>query len=184
MSWAEDLLKVIELKIRYFFAVWIFGALLIFLPEEIKTKMAVTIPENIRPWIGFATLAFFVLWFVLAIIHVISYLHSKYKDYQMRDDVLDQLNTLSDRERDIFIFCLSRNQRTIQRNITDGAVNSLMTKRLLTIARQGSVLSMPYTIPDFVWKRLQKKRDVLFPEFLSPEEMAKFVNRQRDGWMR
>jgi len=164
MSWLENVTKLAELKARYFFGAWVFGALLIFLPTEIKGQMGITIPDVVRPWIGFSTLAAFVLWIVLATLQVFSSVHQWFTGRKLRAEILSQLETLSGGERDIFLICLSRNQRTIQRNITDGPANSLKSKRLLLMASQGSVLSMPHTIPKFVWDHIKANEAQLFPE--------------------
>lgn len=178
-----SLLDLTKIKARYFFGAWIFGALVIFLPEAIKQKMAITIPETVRPWLGFSTLAAFVLWVVL----VSLYCASKIKDWfdfrRRKSEALSQLETLSQGERDIFILCLSLNQRTIQRNITDPAANSLLAKRLLVIAPQGNILAMPFTIPKFAWEYLKSNETELFPELHDERAMAAFHERQRNGWM-
>lgn len=184
MSWLENITKLTELKARYFFGAWVFGALLIFLPAEIKEQMRITIPEVVRPWVGFSTLAAFVLWVVLATIQIFSSIRKWFAERHLRAEILSQLETLSDGERDIFLLCLSRNQRTIQRNITDGATNSLKSKRLLLMASQGSVLSMPHTVPKFVWDYIKANEAALFPELLSEDAMREFQQRQQHGWMR
>lgn len=184
MSWVEHITKLTEVKARYFFGVWVFGGLLIFLPIEIKQQMAITIPDIVRPWIGFTTLAAFVLWLVLSIIQGFSYFHKRYKERIMKSEILSQLETLSDGERAIFLHCLSQNQRSIQRNITDGPANSLKSKSLLVMASQGSILAMPHTIPKFVWDHLKEHEEVLFPELFDENAMREFQLRQQNGWMR
>lgn len=184
MSWLEHITKLTEVKARYFFGAWAFGALLIFLPAEIKQQMAITIPDAVRPWIGFTTLAAFVLWLVLFTLQIFSYFRRWFKKRNMRDEILSQLETLSDGERDIFLHCLSRNQRTIQRNITDGPANSLKSKRLLVMASQGSILAMPHTIPKFVWDHLKEKEVEMFPELFDENAKREFHQRQQHGWMR
>ena len=180
----SDITKIIEIKTRYFFGAWVFGALLIFLPAEIKAQMGITIPEVVRPWLGFSTLAVFVLWLVLIVMQIFSVIRQWFKERGMRSEILVQLETLSDGERSIFILCLSNNQRTIQRNITDGSANSLKSKRLLAMATQGSILSMPFTIPNFVWEHIKSNEAELFPELTDENAMRKFHQSQQHGWMR
>lgn len=177
------ILKIIDLKARIIFAIWLIGALLIFLPDQIKTKMAVTIPEPIRPYIGFITLVTFVLWIVLATVQIVSILKKIITEKKVQSEILDQLKTLSTKERDIFIFCLMNKQTTIHRNIVDGAVNSLLAKCLLSTKMQGNRLAMPFIIPTFVWKHLQRHKDFLFPEISNPDTMNALLHRQQHGWM-
>jgi len=183
MSWFDSVTKLTELKARYFFGAWVFGALLIFLPAEIKQQMAITIPEVVRPWVGFSSLAAFVLWIVLTTIQLLSFIHHWLRERKLRTEILSQLETLSDGERDIFLLCLTHNQRTIQRNITDGPANGLRSKRLLVMAAQGSVLSMPYTIPKFVWDHLRANEPELFPELSDAKAMRELQQRHQNGWM-
>lgn len=185
MTWSlPDVTKILGLKARYYFCAWVFGALLIFLPAEIKEQMAITIPEVVRPWLGFSTLAAFVLWLVLAVFHSASYIRRWLNGREAKAEILSYLETLSQGERDIFIQCLSLNKRTIQRNITDGAANSLKQKRLLVMAAQGSVLSMAHTIPKFVWDHIKANEAELFPEIFDENAMREFQQRQQHGWMR
>lgn len=184
MGWFSDMIKLTELKVRYFLVAWVFGALLIFLPIEMRNQMGITIPEVVRPWVGFSTLAAFVFWLVLSFIQLFSFIQQWLKDRNLRVTILSQLETLSDGERAIFLHCLSKNQRTIQRNITDGPTNSLKSKRLLVMASQGSVLSMPHTIPKFVWDHIKAKETELFPELFDEHAMREFQQRRQNGWMR
>lgn len=183
MDWSAYFPKVTEIKNRYFFGAWLFGTLLIFLPSDIKQKMAVSIPDGVRPWVGFATLAAFVLWLVLGLLHVLSFIQNKIKERETRKNILSHLDTLSQGEREVFIFCIANNQRTIYRNINDSSVNSLKSKRLVVMAPQGSVLSMPNTIPKFVWDHVTENAKQLFPEAFNKKALKALEEKQKNGWM-
>ncbi len=179
MSWVENILKLIELKARYFFALWILGALLIFLPLAIKEQMGLAnLPLVIKPWIGIITLVSFVMW----VIQLFQILRNWFKLRRMRSDIIDQLHTLTSDERDIFIVCLAKNQRTIHRNITDPDTHSLVSKRLLIqAAGAGNMLAWPFTIPTFVWVHLKENDVILFPELLDEDATEKVLRRQNNG---
>lgn|GEM_PF-3837677 len=183
LSWS-DFMKILELKARYFFGAWVFGALLIFLPADIKQQMAIATPEVVRPWLGFSTLAAFVFWLVLAVLRTTTFFFRWSNERKARTEILSYFETLSQGERDIFIQCLSLNKRTINRNINDGSTNSMKQKRLLVMASQGSVLSMPHTIPKFIWDHIKKNEVELFPELYDENAMQEFQQRQQHGWIR
>jgi len=184
MSWAEQITKLAELKARYFFAIAVIGGLLIFLPANVRQQMAVTIPESVRQWVGLSTLAASVFWLVLTFVQFFSFVQNKISERRLKAEVLGQLETLSQRERDVFLQCLNLNQRTIHRNINDAAANSLRSKRLLAMASQGSVLSMPFTIPKFVWDHIKANDTVLFPELFDEAAMNELAQRQNNhSWM-
>jgi hypothetical protein len=184
VSWQDTVTKLIKLKARYFFAAWVFGALLIFLPDSLKQQMNITIPDDVQPWVGFSTLATFVLWLNLILLQVFAYVRKKLSERRIKNETLAQLETLSQRERDVLLQCVNLNQRTIHRNINDSAVNSLRSKGLITIARSGSALSMPFTIPKFVWEYIKANDVILFPELLDETAMTEFDQRLKNyHWM-
>lgn len=184
MNWTEQIIKLTEIKIRYIFAVAIFGGLLIFLPVDVAQQMSIIIPESIRPWVGFSTLAASVLWSVLMFAQFFAWMHKKLAERRTKKEILCQLETLSRSERDLFLFCLSENQQTINRNISDPAVSSLCAKRLLVMAFQGNSLCMPFVIPGFVWKYVKTKQKDFFPELFDENSMKKLEERQNNNWMR
>lgn len=179
MSWAENFLKLIELKARYFFALWVLGSLLIFLPLSIKEQMGLAnLPLVIKPWIGIITLVSFVMW----VTQLFQVLRDWFKLRRMRAEIINQLETLSTDERDIFIVCLAKNQRTIHRNITDPDTHSLISKRLLVqAAGSGNMLAWPFTVPTFVWKHLKENEEILFPELYDEVAMKEVLRRQNSG---
>ena len=183
LGW-PNVTEILGLKARYYFSVWVVGALLIFLPVEIKERMAITIPEVIRPWVGILTLTTFVFWLVLVFFRAASFVHRLIDERKSRTETLGHFRTLSRGERDIFIQCLSRNENTVFRHINDGSANSLKQKRLLIMAPQGSLLAMPHTIPEFVWDYIKANQVQLFPELSSKEAMLEFDLRQQHSWMR
>lgn len=182
MAWVENILKLTELKARYFLVIWILGALLIFLPLNIKEQMGLaTLPTEIQPWLGLITLAAFALW-LAQLFHSIQ---NWFQYRSRRSEILSQLDTLSRGERDILIQCLANNQRTIRRNIADSDTHSLTSKLLLVRAGGvGSALSWPHTIPKFVWDYIKKNEAELFPELFDENAMREFQQRQQHGWMR
>lgn len=184
MNWISDLRKIIQLKARYFFAAWVFGALLIFLPETIKQQMHIEIPEVVKPWLGFGTLATFVFWLVQILLLLWELLGSWRMSRQAKARALSQFDSLSQRERDIFITCLANNQRTIHRAIGDAQMQSLVSKGLMSRAGGvGHMMSWSFTIPQHIWEYIKENEQTLFPELFDEKAMLEFEKRQRNGWM-
>lgn len=183
MSWIDNVVKLIELKARYFLVLWILGALLIFLPISIKEPMGLAnLPSVVQPWLGLATLASFAMW----VTQLVQSIRNWFSYRSLRFEILSQMDTLSRGERDVFIFCLANNQRTIHRNITNADTHSLVSKRLLIrAAGAGSAMSWPHTIPTFVWKYIKKHEANLFPELYDESAMDEVVRRhERNSWRR
>lgn len=176
--------KMKELKARYVFFVWVFGALLTFLPLTVKQQLQVTIPEGIQPWIGFTTLGAFVLWLVMVLLNLVGFIQNKLRNREIKAMALKQLKTLSHGEREIFLLCLHENKRTIHREITDPPINSLQSKQLIVRAREGNILAMPFTIPDFVWSHIKINEEELFPELSDVQAMKRLLQAQQHSWMR
>ena len=58
-----EVLKIFELKTKYFFAIWFTGAVLLFAPESWLARLGLTsFLEAYRGWIGLVALIFFILW--------------------------------------------------------------------------------------------------------------------------
>ena len=184
MAWIAELQKLIHLKARYIFGAWAFGALLIFLPPAIIQQMHVEIPEVVKPWLGFGTLAAFVLWLVQVFLLGWELFGSWRMTKKAKARALRQFDSLSQGERDIFLICLSNNQRTLNRAITDSEMQSLITKGLMARASGvGNMMSWSFTIPQHIWEYVKENEEKLFPEIFDENAMVQLQKRLSHGWM-
>jgi hypothetical protein len=158
----SDWTKVFELKPRFLFALWFLGLLLLFLPGGFADRFGViSIRDSYRGLIGFVTLASFSLWLVQLFSVLMAWRH----DQKRKVEILAALDALSKEEQFLFAYCLDRNQRTVCLPIIDKAATSLCQKGLLeSTNRFGDSLAWPFTIPKFVWKRLQQVRPQVLPD--------------------
>lgn len=186
MSFA-DYIKIFELKPRYLFAVWFFGALLLLLPSYITDRFGFTaITNSYRGWIGLATLAVFTLW----IVQMWSWYEERKEKGKVKSEAeakaqaearqqeeqlaqahveaLRSLSTLSAGEQRLIMYALYNNQQTVVTRFTDQAAQALRSKRLLVAAGQGDAFNFPFTIPNFVWDHLQKHKAEFLPQEVIP----------------
>src|SRR5882724_11448284 len=140
-----DWLKILHLKPRYFFAVFLFGMLVLFLPTFVATKFGIlALRTGYPPWIGGGTLAAFVLWAV----HIVPWISNNLASAKYQTEVLQNLSGLPKQERFLLGFCIHRGQRTIFLQPSNSVAQSLCTKGLLRRSTGiGNVLSWPFTIP-------------------------------------
>jgi hypothetical protein len=123
-----DWLKVIQLQPRFLFGLWVFGALLLFLPPHAATSLGVvTIRDHYRPWIGLGTLGAFAFWLV----QLLPAMSRRLSSSKYQATVLKNLNGLTREERFQLAYCIHRGQRTLYLRITDAAAQSLRNKGLL-----------------------------------------------------
>jgi len=164
MSWLRDALDAIQLKPRFLFGVFLLGLLLLVLPAAVMDLLGVTALRNqMRPWIGIVTLAAFAFWLV-QLWPVVS---GCWQRRHVRKAVLKRLDSLSDDERLLLAYCLSRNRLTVL--LTTGThewntATALREKGLLRQASGGhSILAVPFTVPELVWLELQVRRHEFLP---------------------
>jgi Super-infection exclusion protein B len=175
-----DWLKVIQLQPRFLFGLWVFGALLLFLPTHPATALGVVaIRDHYRPWIGLGTLGAFAFWIVqLLPVMARRLLSSKYQA-----TVLKNLSGLTREERFQLAYCIYRGQRTLYLRITDSAAQSLCNKGLFEVSTgQGSMLAWPFSIPLFVWEFIRANPHTILAqsEWGRPELLGAFVRFEED----
>ena len=81
------------------------------------------------------------------------------KKRRRRRWINDQLDTLGEKEREVFVFMLANNQRSVTGRIIAEHFAPLMQKGLLIRASGSySILDWPHTVPDDVWNELVRRR--------------------------
>jgi hypothetical protein len=77
------------------------------------------------------------------------------------------LNSLDGREQLWIKYCLRNNVQTLTARLDDPTAQSLVNKHILSQG-SGSMLNLPFHIPDDVWRLLTEER----PSFLTDEEIS------------
>jgi hypothetical protein len=156
-----DWLKVIQLQPRFLLGLWVLGALLLFLPANLATPLGiVTLRDHYRPWIGVGTLAAFAFWLV----QLVPAIAKRWSSRKYRAGILKNLDGLTREERFELAYCIHRGQRTVYLKVIDSAAQSLCGKGLFIHGERGSILSVPFTIPLFVWDYIRANPQTILPE--------------------
>lgn len=108
----SDLLKIFDLKPRFFFAIALIGGLALFLPKQIKDTLGITqLVNTYRTIIGIVTLVSAILWIVqLQPWGIVFELIEKRK---FKKEFSAKLAELSDDERILLAYCLEKNKQFI-----------------------------------------------------------------------
>jgi hypothetical protein len=179
MSAWPDWLKVIQLKPRFLFGLWLLGALILFLPGGIADQLGVTeIRKNFRGWIGLGTLAAFAFWWV----QLIPRFQAKRGAKHFRERAFRSLASLSAEEWLLVAYCLNRGQQTITLEIGHRAAGALTAKGIFVMASgANNSLAWPYTMPSFLWDELRKNPQIIFNGIDSNDARleAKFAEIER-----
>lgn len=180
MSAWPDWLKLIQLKPRFLFGIWLVGVLVLFIPETVAGKFGIDVlRNNYRAWIGLATLAAFAFW----VVQLIPGFQQRRLAKLRKKEVLKSLDSLSSEEWFLLAYCLHRGQQTICLKMGDKAATALCQKGLLVCGTGvGDPLGWPFTIPMFVWEHLLVNRSRYLPNPLPPELEQSF--RDFDQYLR
>lgn len=159
MSAWPDWLKLIQLKPRFLFGIWLLGALLLFLPQPIAAAFGIIeIRDAIRGWIGLLTLLAFTFW----IVQLLPLWHTRRAVKRARAQAFRSLQSLSAEEWLLVAYCLNRRQQTITLELTHAAAGALKAKGIFIMAGGvGNTLAWPFTIPDFLWDYLNRNPHVI-----------------------
>ncbi len=175
----ETLNKVLEAVSKYAWAAFIMAAFVLFVPGDAAKQIGV---DGIKiEYKGYFWLAL-VFTGTIAIGNVISYVNKKVVDEWLSEMVAAKrqnkkrtenlraivlrLDSLDDREAFWIKYCLFYNVQTLAARVDNVTAQSLCYKRIL-VRGSGSVLNLPFHIPDDVWRHLQEHRSF----FLNEEEI-------------
>jgi hypothetical protein len=158
----SDLLKIFDLKPRFFFAIGLIGALTLFLPQQIKDTLGITqLVDTYRSIVGTVTLISFVLWIVQ--LQPWKLILGLIEKRNFKKEFVNKLADLSDNERILLAYCVSRRKQTIHLNMMHAVATALRAKGFLGYVEGGVyVTSMPFSIYPHVWKELINHKFDLF----------------------
>ena len=153
--------SIVELKPRFLFALWLLGALVLFLPRSITDSLGFTPSiDPYRGWVGLATLAAFIFWLVQ--LQPWEYVSSILNQHRLQGEIVEYLATLSPQERFLLAYCLHRNQQSINIQLSDPVAATLRQKGLLRQSLGvGDISKWPHMVPKPVWKEMQAHREML-----------------------
>lgn len=175
----EAISKIFEFAAKYAWAVFVMAAFVLFVPEDAGKQLGL---EQIKA--AYKGYFWLILVFTgtLSVGAILSYLDKKVLDgwleerraekkrkakkQQRLDAVALRLNSLNKREVLWIKYCLFHNVQTLSAKMDDVTAQSLLNKDILSQG-SGSMLNLPFHIPDDVWSYLQENEHL----FLSEEEV-------------
>jgi hypothetical protein len=137
---------------------WLFAAMIVFVLLAIAKAI-----RAIHPMIGNAFRAY----------------TGRRKRRRQQAEILAHLDTLSEEERNYVAHFVANNERSTVGNYLNGTLTMLVSKGLFQMVPNPifTPARVPYIIPDFVWKELQKRKT----QFQYKEPPA---SERGTGWMR
>lgn len=173
MEYIEKFFQAIHLAPRHLFGMSVLGLFLLFASSNILSIFGIeTIVNDYRAFIGLFTL-FSIVFFVIQLIPGIS---KKYRQYQYKKQLLNELYSLSKEEKVLLLHCLANNQKTISLPISHSVANRLKSKGILMMSGgSGNMTAWAYNIDDDIWKKTKQDHSVL-SNGMSEEEMRRINN--------
>ena len=166
----EKFLQIIHLKPRSLFGISIVGILLLFNPYGILISFGLeNIVDEYRGLIGFITLVTIVFF----VIELIPWIKNKYFIHSYNKQVLSYLESLSQDESFMLLYCKKNNMRSLSLSLTNSIANSLVSKGILEQAGgTGNMTAWTYTVSDVVWNKITKNEHIL--PTISDEDLKRY----------
>jgi len=174
----ESVAKVLEFVGKYSWAVFVMVAFVLFIPDDAAKQIGI---QDVRTtYKGFWWLALILtgaIWVGAAFTYVDKrlldgWLQRRRSERQRETERIRRfeairlrLNSLDQREQLWIKYCLFNNVQTLSAKLDDPTAQSLVNKRILSQG-SGSMLNLPFHIPDDVWELLITERSA----FLSEQE--------------
>lgn len=174
MDYIGKFFQAIHLSPRHLFGMGVLGLFLLFASSNMLSIFGIeTIVNDYRAFIGLATL-FSIVFFVIQLIPAIS---KKYRQYQYKKLLLNEVYSLSKEEKVLLLHCLANNQKTISLPISHSVANRLKSKGIFIMdSGSGNMTAWAYNIDDYIWKKIKQDYTIL-SDGMDEKEMQEINNR-------
>lgn len=157
-NYIEPLLKILG-STKMLMGIFVFCSILLILPYAPLVQLGVLdIVNRFRPILGITVL----ITFIFLIIDLGAFLFKLYQTNCYQNEINNRLYSLSQGELEILSDCIKRNSQSFTGSINSSSAQALCHKNLVTMADMGHMLSMSFTIRDFVWKYLKQNNNTIF----------------------
>lgn len=166
MNFFTKIIEAIKLKPRHVLVAALFCAAVVFLPEEIITRLGIAaLLKEYRAWFGFGLL--FCVCHLL--VHVGLWVNGLLKNYSRTRGMRKTLHRLTEEEKAVLRVYIDGKTITQKLHPMDGVVAQLVARQIIGQATiMGSLVGgWAYNINPWAWDYLNKK-----PQFLRPDENA------------
>jgi len=170
----ESLGKVLEFVGKYSWAVFMTTAFVLFVPDDGAKQLGLyDVRTSYKGYWWLALVFTGAHWIGEVLKKVFAGWLERRRTEKKRDtdrlkhieNIRLRLNSLDGREQLWIKYCLSKNIQTLTAKLPDPTAQSLVNKKILSQG-SGSMLNLPFHIPDDVWRLLTEER----ASFLSDEE--------------
>jgi hypothetical protein len=152
-------LQILELAPRYLVSLAIAAAFLLFGSENWLKRIGVyDFTQNNRQWVGLALVVFTILFIVNRSIPIINWTRDRIAKAKRSKRVLQRLHSLTEDEKEILRFYITKKTKTNRLYAEDGVVVGLETAGIIYRASPLGTASITfaYNIPELVWDYLQQ----------------------------
>lgn len=176
----KSVLEFLKVAPRYFVAVAIITAFLLFAPVEWLERIGLSsfVSDN-RKWLGLALLVSAVLWGVYAVSSAGKAVQRVARRSRLERKVVSKLRSLTEDEKQILRYYLENNTRANTLRVDDGVVQGLVASRIIfRSASMGSVIEgFAHNISDLAWDYLH-----CYPEILDGTTNYCRTDKRGRGW--
>lgn len=166
----EAIAKILDAVAKYAWGIFIVCLFVLILPKELAKDIGIL--EIRTQFLGYwwICLVFSCSIWIGSLLSKIGQWISAHRDSKersaksarMKQTIIARLDSLSDSEHKWIAYCLLKNVQTLHATQIHPTANSFLSKGIVNMGT-GSILSLPFTIVDFVWEYLLENRDAFLP---------------------
>jgi len=160
----KTILEALKLAPRYLIAFAVFAGFLLFSRDELLKKIGVLdFTQNNRPWLGITLVAACSLFGVYVASVILNTIKRWWRSRNECNRIMKRLKLLTEDEKQILRYYLTKNTRANTLRIEDGVVQELVSERIIyRSASVGNAMEgFAHNIGDFVWNYIH-----VYPEIL------------------
>jgi hypothetical protein len=160
----KSILELLKLAPRYMISIAIVCGVLLFLPKEALDQIGLLkFSQDYRQWLGFGFLASTTLWSVAMASMAWSWFGKTIRRKSIQKRIIKKLNSLTEDEKQILRYYISKNTRANMLKIDDGVVQELAAEGIIyRSASMGNIIEgFAHNISDIAWDYLHENSHVL-----------------------
>ncbi|WDG39759.1 superinfection exclusion B family protein [Pseudomonas synxantha] len=173
-------LELLKLAPRYFVALGVVAAGLLFMPADWLSRLGVEkFADDNKQWLGLVLLVSTVLWGVFVIVSCWGAVQRVFYRRKNKARTIRKLRSLTEGEKEILRYYLAEGTRTNVLKVDDGVVQGLVAYRIIyRAASMGNLMEgFAHNITELAWDYLH-----LYPEVLEGTGNFYRTDKRQRGW--
>ena len=163
----ESITKILDSLAKYSWGVIVVCLFILFVPDEQARKIGlIDIRETYKGYLWACLVFAAVIWVSSISSKLSKWIVNKYDKRKRREVIIKRLYALNLEEKMWIAYCVHHNVQTLHATQINSTANSLMNKGIVA-GGSGSIMSLPFTIVDYVWLYITQHRDVFLPPELA-----------------